>query len=174
MSSTFLRKAVLTGIFGLAALTAGGQAWRNANRVPTSKESPCVWEFVRDSRETASLLNGTFNYADAKGVMHWEFKFPPATTRQDIDHAFRANGYEQFFDPFHDGASFKKIVNGRWYHYVILNKEEGVEVHWEKSQPGTLPHMADVAASFVKTTPQAPDIDCDRRRLVGPSKSAGK
>lgn len=172
MSPKFLGKAVLTGIFGLAAL-AGGQAWRNEGNPQASKAPPCVWEFVRDSRETASLLNGDFNYPDVDGNMRWEFKFPPGTTRQDIEKTLRANGYEQFFDPFHDGENFKKIVNGRWYHYIVPDKEQRMEVHWERSQPGTLPHMADVAAGLVQSTPQPPASECDRRRETPPPKPAG-
>jgi hypothetical protein len=113
MRGSFLRKAALAGVFGAAAI-AGGRQFMPARGVAASAEAPCVAEFVRDSRETAALLDGTFNLPDAQGEARWEFSFPPGTTREQIRGALEQNGYQKFFDPFHDGANYKKVVNGRW------------------------------------------------------------
>ena len=135
MSPGFFRKAVLAGIFGLAALGAGYQL-RNTGA------PPCVREEERDNQVTASVAGGSFNYSDDKAGWRWEYRFPPGTTREGLERALSGNGYEKFFDPFHDGANYKKTINGRWYHYIV-HDDARIESHWERSEPGSLSHAAD-------------------------------
>ena len=133
MRGSFLRKAALvaalTGVFGACAATLAP--------ADSPALGPCMWEEERDNRVTAGLLGGTFNH---ESDWRWDYKLPPGTSQAAIEKTLLENGYYKFFDPFHDGASYMKSVNGRWYHYII-QKNGDVESHWEKSQPASFSHM---------------------------------
>jgi hypothetical protein len=128
--------AALTGVFGIcAARLAGGDS---------PAVGPCEWEEMRDNRETAGLLGGTFNH---ESDWRWDYKLPPGTTPAMIEKTLADNGYDKFFDPFHDGKSYMKSINGRWYHYIV-HADSKVESHWEKSKPASLSHMTEFWKSW--------------------------
>jgi hypothetical protein len=147
MGSGFLRKAALAtalmGVFGACAATLAP--------ADSPDLGPCAWEEERDNQVTASLLGGTFNHI---ANPDWEYKLPPGTTPAAIEKSLAEKGYDKYFNPFHDGASYRKIVNGRWYHYVI-HDDAGVESHWEKSRPGSFSHMRESWTLWERPTDSA-------------------
>lgn len=157
----FFRKVA----FSVAFVTAVGLF--GAERAPVhtvpSLGPPCVWEEERDNNLTASNLRGRFNYyseAVQPGVWFWEYKIQPANS-SDLKRKLNEQGYEPFFDPFHDGANYKKRINGRWYHYIVHDNGR-IESHWDKSEPGSLAHMLDFWRSWNRPS----SAECKMRQNV--------